>query len=506
MIREVRRIHRLSILFAAFFGFFLPALAAQESRPAVERFDHEHILGTSMRLETAAGDTHAAAAEKAVLAEIERLRLVLSTWDPASEISKLSAAGAAPIAAGDDLRRALTIAEDWMKRSKGAFQPAVRVAMDGWKAAEAAGKPPADSELAAIVKRMPAHLWKIDAAQKTVERLTDLPVTIDAFAKGYIIDAAIRAAKETGAKDLFLSIGGDSRTLGERRLAIADPHAPADNARPLGEIVVKNAAVATSAGYARGFDIGGRHYSHIIDPRTARPVEKILQATVIAPDAATADILATIANVLPPDESLLLIQSVPGAEALIIDIDRKEHASKGFAKIFTRAAAPAAAAASAADEYWPDGAELRVSFEIQKPAEGGGRGGYRRPYVAAWVEDAEGKPVATLCLWVERDRWIPDLRRWGRLYDGRYDDVLNVTRATRAPGKYDVVWEGRNDLGGACTTGTYTVFIEAVREHGTYQVMQQKITIDGKEKSFDLKGGVEIKSAKVTYVPPQKKG
>ena len=126
--------------------------------------------------------------------------------------------------------------------------------------------------------------------------------------------------------------------------------------------------------------------------------------------------------------------------------------------------------------------ELAVDVEIA-PQEG-----FRthRPYVAVWVEDKDGKSVRTLSLWVETDRrgprWIPDLRRWWRDAQSPAtaaggDLIQTTSSATRNPGKYQVVWDGKNDKGALVDQGEYTLFIEAAREHGTYQLVTQKLRI-----------------------------
>ena len=59
---------------------------------------------------------------------------------------------------------------------------------------------------------------------------------------------------------------------------------------------------------------GERWYGHVLDPRTGLPIAGTLQATVVAPDAATADAAATAALVLPPDDArdLLLREGLSG--------------------------------------------------------------------------------------------------------------------------------------------------------------------------------------------------
>ncbi|MBS0262433.1 MAG: DUF2271 domain-containing protein, partial [Planctomycetes bacterium] len=153
---------------------------------------------------------------------------------------------------------------------------------------------------------------------------------------------------------------------------------------------------------------------------------------------------------------------------------------------------------------WDDDFEMLVQFEINKP-EGGRR--YKRPYVAVWIENAEGLPVRTLAVWYQAgkgQRWLPDLRRWHRDDMKRREtdkkDILpTVSGATRAPGKYKLQWDGKSDAGEFVTQGKYTVFIEAAREHGSYQLMKEEIEIATKPFSATLKDNIEIKGASLEY-------
>ena len=162
-------------------------------------------------------------------------------------------------------------------------------------------------------------------------------------------------------------------------------------------------------------------------------------------------------------------------------------------------------AAAAKETPWDDRWELLVQLEIAEQ-ESGGR--YHRPYLAVWIEDTDGVPVRTLSLWVQNSgrgpRWIPDLRRWFRgerlrqLADGG-DLVATVSSATRMPGAYKLVWNGRDDQNKPVRQGRYTVCVEAAREHGTYQILRKDITVGPKPLRAELGGNVEIKSASVDY-------
>jgi len=154
---------------------------------------------------------------------------------------------------------------------------------------------------------------------------------------------------------------------------------------------------------------------------------------------------------------------------------------------------------------WDDRFELAVDLEIA-PQQGYR---YHRPYVAVWVEDANGKPVRTLSVWVNTSgrgpRYIRELRRWFTMERdqedaGGPDLITTVSSATRLPGQYTVTWNGRDDRGNVVDQGAYRVVIEAAREHGTYQLMRQVLDISGADKQIDVPiKGIEITAASLDY-------
>lgn len=169
-------------------------------------------------------------------------------------------------------------------------------------------------------------------------------------------------------------------------------------------------------------------------------------------------------------------------------------AFKRFTPVVPRTAAP----------KWDDRFELAVDLEIAPPQ--GGR--WHRPYVAVWIEDAAGKPVRTLSAWVNTEgrgpRYFRELRRWFSIERdiqdaGGPDLIATVSSATRNPGQYSMTWNGRDDRGNVVEQGTYRVIIEAAREHGTYQLMQQDLAMTTKPVAADLPGNEEIGRARVEY-------
>lgn len=104
-------------------------------------------------------------------------------------------------------------------------------------------------------------------------------------------------------------------------VAITSPFSSADNAPALAQIRIRNQGVATSGHTQRG--------PHLFDPRRAQPVQGVAQATVVAGDAATADVLATVFCVLEPQESLRLAEQL-GVAGLIVSRSGALHSNPQF--------------------------------------------------------------------------------------------------------------------------------------------------------------------------------
>jgi FAD:protein FMN transferase len=77
--------------------------------------------------------------------------------------------------------------------------------------------------------------------------------------------------------------------------------------------------------------------------------------------------------------------------------------------------------------------------------------------------------------------------------------VATISSATRQPGQYRAVWDGNDDHQKPVKPGTYTVYLEAVREHGTYQLMRKEVTIGTQPFREEFTGNMEVKTASLEY-------
>jgi thiamine biosynthesis lipoprotein len=411
-------------------------------RSEPHHFRYESVIGTSMDLMVCTPSSRVAeGACRTVLDEIDRLRSILDTRDPASEISRLGLND--PREASQELIEVLRAYEYWERRTGGVLS--IRP-----------GGP-------------------------------DTPRDVDALGKAYIIDRAAAAALRVwpSIDALLLDIGGDIVTWGRSsEIAIADLDASYDNARPIATIDVRNASVATSGTYARGL--------HLMDSRSGRSRRTAVAATVIASDTVTANALATTLCLTSAQDGLQLVESTPGAEAMRI-ASGVLHRTSGFALLERPSAAQ-----TPVNTTWPAGYQVAITLPLTASRSS------KRPYVAVWVEDSSGKPVRVLAIWGNNSKYFRDLSTlWDHLH-GKVDQFRSVTRATRPAGKYALVWDGLDNDHKPLPLGSYRITVETNQEHGSYAKQAGTITLGDSPTSITLPATTNFDAVLVQYGPQVK--
>jgi thiamine biosynthesis lipoprotein ApbE len=400
-----------------------------------------------------------------VCAEIERLRQILSTYDPGSEIRRVMTGGQIESV---ELHEMLDVYAFWNARTDGAIQMNMGGVIDLWKQGAARGRLPDDGDLCRA--RVAPYAWNVDA-----------------LGKGYVIDRAVAVARQISPGGL-LNIGGDIRAWGPTAwpIAIADPASPAENAAPLATFELRDAAVATSGGYARYYDVAGRRFSHLIDPRTCQPCDLVASATVIADDCVTANALSTAACVLGAPRGTGLAKTYGRSNWIV---------TRGV--IGASSGATNEAAAAPATAAWPEGYQVSLNLALKTPT---GRK-VKRPYVAVWVEDAGGKVVRTVTFWGKQEKYWREMTAWWQAVRGDFRLARSVTRATRSPGQYTIAWDGKDDAGKALPRGQYTLVVEINREHGRHVGDKIRIACQDKKVSAVMKATAESDESTIEYGP-----
>ena len=236
-----------------------------------------------------------------ILAKIERdfhrLHHDWHAWED-SDLTALNQAlqsgETAPIPAG--LAGVLAQAQALSRRSNGLFEPALGglMALWGFHSNDLPDALPAAEAIAAWRAERP-HMS--DLTLEDGQARSDNPrmqLDLGAFAKGVAVDRAIAALRAAGFDNAIVNAGGDLRASGARerpwRIGIRHPRAPG----VLASIeTAGDESIFTSGDYERYFEIDGKRYHHIIDPRSGYPARGTASLTVMHSEAAVADAAAT---------------------------------------------------------------------------------------------------------------------------------------------------------------------------------------------------------------------
>jgi len=160
---------------------------------------------------------------------------------------------------------------------------------------------------------------------------TDPRITLDfnAIAQGYSVDVVSTYLDEKGISSFLVEIGGEVRVKGDKgeafwRIGI---DRPVDNNMSPGSdleaiIELKDRSLATSGNYRKFYVENGIKYSHTIDPKTGYPAKNnLLSATILAPDCATADGIATACMVMGKEKSIEFLDLHPEFDGYLIYSD-----------------------------------------------------------------------------------------------------------------------------------------------------------------------------------------
>lgn len=297
------------------------------------------------------GDTASAlrAAGEEALEEIERLEARLSLFLPTSEIAHLNARAASePVRVTPGLFALLQQAKQLSRETLGAFDITVAPLTRCWGFTAGRGRIPSPEEISQARATVGAHFIELDPNQLTV-RFSRPGVMLDlgAIGKGYAIDSAAELLREAGITSALLH-GGTSTVYGLGRnpqgeswqVALEHPGsriqpAAARQPQPLAVVRLENESVSVSAIWGRSFEVGGRKFGHVIDPRNGHPVSGSVLAAVALPSAVETDALSTALLTAGSQGHDALCRLRPGMRTLVVAADGLECKSHGIEVLST---------------------------------------------------------------------------------------------------------------------------------------------------------------------------
>lgn len=261
------------------------SLAACGKEPQYQ--EQAYVFGTQVDVTIYGEDeTKARQAVVLVMREFQRLHDMLHAWKP-SELSALNTA----IAQGKskrvtpELEMLLKDAARVSAQSGGLFNPAIGglIQIWGFQADDFKAVLPDEKKVAALVKANPRMSDLVFNGDEVRSRNRYVKIDLGGYAKGYALDRAVAILKQQGIHNALINIGGNVMAMGTHgsrdwRVGIQHPRKPG----PIATLELHDGeAIGTSGDYQRYFELNGKRYCHLIDPRNGHPVQGVEAVTIL---------------------------------------------------------------------------------------------------------------------------------------------------------------------------------------------------------------------------------
>ena len=252
--------------------------------------------------------------------EVDRIDRLMSNYKPDSPLSQLNREAAKhPVKTDPELFDFLVECVRYSRISNGAFDITVGPLMKAWGFFRGEGKMPSAAELQKVRQKIGYRHLLLAAKDKTVSFDREgIELDLGGIAKGYAVDRVVSLLKKNGIAQALISAGGstiyglgappDSKAWD---VQIQDPM----DARKIALTVhLKNQTLSISGSSEKFFELNGKRYSHIMDPRTGQPVMNILSVAVLTKTGTAGDALDNVFYVQGVAESVKSLKRFPHTE------------------------------------------------------------------------------------------------------------------------------------------------------------------------------------------------
>jgi len=291
---------------------------------ALARYEYsEIVMGTEARIVLySRSETDARFAARTALDRMISLDGVMSDYHHDSELMRLCRMPQAePVTVSDDLFRVLHRAQTISEKTGGAFDITIGPLSHLWREAIRNGSKIPYEAIEIAKNRIGWKYVYLDEQSQTVTLSHPfMQLDLGGIGKGFAIDEAITVLKYLGVQHSLVDLGGDialgESPPGKDGWSVSFP--PELNHGDTLTLKLANVAIATSGHTEQFVEIDSVQYSHIIDPATGLGLTNNIIVTVVAPDATTADALASAISVVGLDRVELILQRFPHTSAALI--------------------------------------------------------------------------------------------------------------------------------------------------------------------------------------------
>jgi thiamine biosynthesis lipoprotein len=270
------------------------------------------------------------------VAEIQRIERLLTTYSDESETNRINRqAGIAPVRVSqetfDIIDRSLRIS----RLTQGAFDITYgSVDKRLWNFDPDMKTLPDAATARRMVRLINYRNVILNKADTTVFLKEEgMRIGFGGIGKGYAAERAKVAMRQKGVDSGIVNASGDLAVWGQQpdgkpwTIGIVNPNAAG---QVFSYLEVADMAIATSGNYEKYVMIGGRRYSHTINPRTGLPVTGVKSVTILCPNAELADAMATPVMIMGIRAGLDMINQVKDIEAIVIDDQDRIYTSKNI--------------------------------------------------------------------------------------------------------------------------------------------------------------------------------
>lgn len=205
------------------------------------------------------------------------------------------------------------------KETDGLFDVTVGPLVAMWKKAAKDKVLPTDDEKKAAFKYVGYQKVKIDNRKIILE--PGVQIDLGGIAKGWMADIIVKELQEAGATRCIGQVGGDITMWDANPKATFDVGIknPLEPDKVLTSLQMPPCAMETSGDYYRFYEIDGKKYNHIFDPRTGEPVDTMLSVTLFGPNGTKVDPLGTALYVMGVQKAMEFLAQYPELDAIFIE-------------------------------------------------------------------------------------------------------------------------------------------------------------------------------------------
>ena len=285
-------------------------------------------MGTTYNIKVVGENIDTVKLQQGIDDKLKQLNQEMSTYIKDSELSRFNqSTSLEPTSVSTGLARVVKEAIRLGVLTQGALDVTVGPLVNLWGFGPEYRPETVPSDELLIATKARVGLDKLTFANGMLaKKIPDIYVDLSTIAKGYGVDLVAEFIEANGINNYLVEIGGEMRLKGFKHtgeLWHVAIEKPLTNERAVHQIIVpKDNAVATSGDYRIYFEADGQRFSHIIDPKTGKPINhKLVSVTVIHPSSMTADGLSTAMMVMGEEKALAFAEENDLAVYIIAKTD-----------------------------------------------------------------------------------------------------------------------------------------------------------------------------------------